>query len=100
MRWRALDDRDARQALLSWLDRHLPAAGAAELAALLRSFRRRGIRRRGEARRAFRAAFVARVPAGERAEAEAALAWLFGERWLPPAEEEIPKIRPEERGLL
>jgi hypothetical protein len=95
-----LDDRKAGLALLSWLDRHLPAADAAELAMLLRSFRRQGLRRRGDARRAFRAAFVARVPAGERAEAEAAIAWLFGERWLPPAEEEVLKIRAEERGFL
>lgn|GEM_PF-3622783 len=97
-----MDDWDAGRALLSWLDRNLPAAGASELAALLRSFRRQGLRRRGDARRAFRAAFVARVPTGERAEAAVALAWLFGERWLPPAEEEIPniRIRLEERGLL
>lgn len=94
-----MDDRAAGAARLFWLDQHLSDADAAELAALLRSFRRRGLRCRAEARRAFRSAFAARVPAGERAEVETALAWLFGERWLPPAEQDTPPARPEQRGL-
>lgn len=88
-----MDDRDAGPALLAWLDHHLPEAGAGELAVQLRAFRRQGLRRRREARRAFREAFVARLPAGERAEAQAALDWLFGERWLPPAEGDVPAPR-------
>lgn len=89
-----MDDRDAGPALLAWLDHHLPGADAAELAAQLRAFRRQGLRRRGEARRAFREAFAARLPAGDRAEAQAALAWLFGERWLPPPAYDVPAVQP------
>ena len=95
-----MDDRDAGPALLAWLDHHLPNADAAELAAQLRVFRREGLRRRGAARRAFQEAFAARLPPNDRAEARDALAWLFGEKWLPPPIDDIPAVRPVERRLL
>lgn len=71
-----MDDRDAGRALLGWLDAHLPAADAAELAGQLRALRRQGLRRRREARRLFMEAFSALVPPAERVDARTALAWL------------------------
>ena len=94
-----MNEREAGPALLAWLDQHVPEADAAELAELVRSLRRQGLRRRGAARRAFRAAFVARVPVGERDAAQEAVAWLFGERWLSPAAADLPSGRPAKRAL-
>lgn len=95
-----MDDRDAGPALLQWLTAHLPAAEVADLAALLRSCRRTSFRRRRAARRAFIAAFCSRLPPAARPEAAEALAWLLGERWLPPPVDELPSPRPSARPLL
>lgn len=94
------DDRAAGAALLEWLSTRIPDAEVGALADMLRSFRRAGFRRRREARRAFIAAFTSRLPPAERAEAGAALAWLYGERWLPPPVDALPTARPTARPLL